>query len=103
MQKVKQKLLNILLQLMDIYEDINKSLLFFWREALTRQSPNRWTFALKTLIDNPATALFLNTLLFSFVGSFFGGLIEQILFIGAGINIILFCANILGWKDKLKK
>lgn len=33
MQKIKAKLLNILVQLTNIYEDINKSLLFFWRNS----------------------------------------------------------------------
>lgn len=102
-KKIKAKLLNILIQLSNIYEDINKSILFFWRKALKRQTPNRWTNAIKTLIENPATALFLNTILFSLLARLFGGAIANVLSIGAALNIILFCANILGWKNKLKK
>lgn len=102
-EKIKAKALSILVRLNDFYLKLNQGLLFFWRKALSLQSENRWTNALKTLIENPATALFLNTILFAVIGTIFGGLIERILFIGAGLNIILFCANILGWKDKLKK
>lgn len=101
--KTKSKLLNILLQSLDIYEDANKFLHKWWLFVLDRQSNNRWTFALKTLINTPATLLFINTILFYIVGSIFGGLINIVLFTLAGLNIILFCANILDWKNKLKK
>lgn len=101
--KTKSKLLNILLQSLDIYEDANKFLHKWWLIVLDRQSDNRYTFALKTLINAPATFLFLNTILFFVVGSIFGGLINLVLFAMAGLNIILFCANILDWKNKLKK
>ena len=56
---------------------------------------DRIAFALKELLSNPATALFLNTVLFWFVGSIFGGLIEFILMTLSGINIIIFCFTLL--------
>lgn len=103
MQKIKAKLLNILLQSLDIYEDTNKYLYKAWLFAISRQTNNRITIAITKLLENTATTLFLNTLLFAFVGTIFGGLIERILFTLCFLNILLFCANILNWKDKLKK
>jgi len=102
-KKEKNKVLNVFLKILDIYEDFNKFLHKWWVFALERQSDNRWTFALKTLINNPATFLFLNTLLFAGLGFIFRGTIEIVLFALAGLNIILFCANILNWKNKLEK
>jgi hypothetical protein len=100
---VKKQLFIALGKISLFYEKINTNLLFFWRRVLDRQSPNRITFALKTLIENPSTALFLNTILFAAVGYIFGGLINQVLFTLAGLNMILFCSKILGWQDKLNK
>ena len=101
--KVKVKLLNILMQLTDVYVKLNKQLFFFWVKIADRQNDSRWTFALKTLINNPATLLFLNTVLLAAIGIIFGGTIQAILYYVAGLNIIVFCAKILGWEDKLKK
>lgn len=56
---------------------------------------DRVAFALKELLSNPATALFLNTVLFWFVGSIFGGLINFVLMTLSGINIIIFCFTLL--------
>lgn len=102
-KKLKSEILKILQHLGNFYTKLNQELLFGWRKFLSKQSDNRVTAALKVLIENRATALFLNTLLFAAVGQFFGGLIGQIFFIITGLNIVLFCATILGWEDKLKK
>lgn len=101
--KIKQQAVKVLVSISSTYELINKQLLFFWRKVLERQTDNRITKGLLILIENPATALFLNTLLFAAVGHIFGGLISSILFTMTAINIVLFCANILKWKDKLTK
>lgn len=101
-KKIKAKLLNILIKLDQFYIHLNQQLLFFWHKILTRQSENRLTNGLKILIENPATALLLNTILFAALGIIFGGLIERVLFIITGLNIIVFCVKILGWQDKLE-
>lgn len=101
--KIKQQAVKVLIAVTSAYETINMQLLFFWRKVLERQSDNRITKGLLILIENPATALFLNTLLFAAIGHIFGGLIASILFTMTAINIVLFCVNILKWKDKLIK
>lgn len=100
-KKIKAKILNILIKLDQFYINLNQQLLFFWHRILSRQSENRLTNGLKILIENPATALLLNTILFSALGIIFGGLIERILFIISGLNILVFCIKILGWESKL--
>lgn len=101
--KVKAKLLNILVKLTDFYIKLNQQLFFFWVNVADKQNDSRWTFALKTLINNPATLLFLNTVLLAAIGIIFGGTIQMILYYVAGLNIIVFCSKILSWEDKLKK
>lgn len=101
-KKIKAKLLNILIKLDEFYIDLNQQLLFFWHRILSRQSGNRLTNGLKILIENPSTALLMNTILFAIFGVVFGGTIERILFIITGLNIFVFCVRILGWADKLK-
>jgi hypothetical protein len=101
--KIKQKLLNIIVKIDGFYSDLNKKILYpLWILILKRQSDNRFTKALKILIENPATALLLNTILFAVVGVVFGGLIERVMLTLSGLNILIFCIKILGWEDKLK-
>lgn len=101
--KIKKNILNIIVKIDGFYSDLNKKILYpLWVLILKRQSENRLTKALKILIENPATALLLNTILFAVVGIVFGGLIERVMLILSGLNILIFCIKILGWQDKLK-
>lgn len=105
-QNIKATILDILLKLNNFYTFLNQELLFGWRKILSKQSDNKITNFFKTLIENPATALFLNTILFWIISSFLAG---QAGIIGAFfnwlafLNIAVFLINILGWTDKLKK
>ena len=98
--RAKLRLVNILKKMMGFYSDLNSYLLVGWRWILNKQSDNKITIALRKLAENQATALALNTILFAAIGTIFGGLIEQVLFLAAGLNIIVFCAKILGWDKK---
>lgn len=100
---IKPKLLNILNKLNAFYLGLNQELTLFWRKFLAKQSANWFTNALLVLINNPATALFLNTVLMAGVAQIFGGTIAAILFYVMGLNIVVFCANVLGWAGKLEK
>jgi len=103
---IKNFLLDVLIKLNTFYLFLNQELLFAWRRVLAKQSDNRITRGFKLLIENPATALALNTILFYALSSVLAGqsgLIGMVLFDLALLNIIVFCANLLGWIDKLKK
>jgi hypothetical protein len=103
---IKNFLLDVLIKLNTFYLFLNQELLFAWRRVLAKQSDNRITLTFKTLIENQYTALALNTILFYILSSILAGhngLIGMVLFDLALLNIIVFCANLLGWVDKLKK
>lgn len=102
-KKVKDVLKTLLLKAISIQEFINSNLFLFWTKLLERQSNGRWSFFFKKMLENEATRLFINTILFFIIGSIFGGLINQILFLIACLNILVFLIKILGWKDKLDK
>ncbi|MEY3415863.1 MAG: hypothetical protein RI930_54 [Pseudomonadota bacterium] len=103
---IKNFLLDVLIKLNTFYLFLNQELLFAWRRVLAKQSDNRITLTFKILIENQYTALALNTILFYILSSVLAGqngLIGMILSDLALLNIIVFCANLLGWIDKLKK
>ena len=102
---IKNFLLDVLIKLNTFYLFLNQELLFAWRRVLAKQSDNRITLTFKALIENQYTALALNTILFILSSILAGqnGLIGRVLFDLALLNIIVFCANLLGWIDKLKK
>lgn len=103
---IKNFLLDVLIKLNTFYLFLNQELLFAWRRVLAKQSDNRITRGFKILIENPATALALNTILFYVLSSILAGqsgLIGMVLFDLALLNIIVFCVNLFGWIDKLKK
>lgn len=102
----KSQLLNILVKLNDFYLSLNQELLFAWRRVLNKQSDNRITTFFKVMIENPATALFLNTVLFWLLSGFLAGhlgIIGMAFSWIAMLNIVMFCVNVLGWIDKLRK
>lgn len=53
------------------------------------------------LLENEGIILFLNVVLFAFFGLFFGGVINQILFLLAASNILILCLKLLGILDKI--
>lgn len=87
-KKALKELYNVLSKL---YLAGNQNLLLFWRKIIEKNPEKRWSIALRTLLDTPATALLLNTILFATVGKTFGGLIESVLFFVSMINIVFFC------------
>lgn len=94
--KVKELAAKALRFTFKIYEEVNK-LTLIWRFLI----PGSNTF--KMLLDDPAVAIFFNTVLIAIIGKIFGGLIGQV-----GLYIVLF--NILGflfmkmeWYEKLMK
>lgn len=102
---IKTILLKILITLNDFYLFLNQELLFAWRRVLAKQSNNRFTYFFKTMIENPTTALPLNTILFYLLSSFLSGgygIIGMFFTWLAFLNIIVFLANLLGWIEKLK-
>jgi len=103
---IKNFLLDALIKLNTFYLFLNQELLFAWRRVLAKQSDNRITLIFKAVIENQYTALALNTILFHILSSVLAGqngLIGMILSDLALLNIIVFCANLFGWIDKLKK
>lgn len=106
MLEIKIFLFKLLNGINDFYNFLNLKLLFLWRYVLNKQSDNRYTFFFKTLIEKPATALALNTILFYILATFLAGgngLIGHIFNNIALINIVMFLLNLLGWTEKLKK
>lgn len=95
---IKGFLLSILELLNTIYLFLNQELLFAWRRILDKQSDNVYTRFFRIMLDKPATALFINTILFyilSGIISGHSGLIGAILSWLAFLNIIVFLINIL--------
>lgn len=105
--ELKQKLLQALIKLDNFYVKLNLQLSGIWKVFLDKQSENRLTKGLLVLLKNPATALFLNTVLLSVIGlvlgSIFSETINNFIKLFISLNILVFCARILGWKDKLNK
>jgi hypothetical protein len=106
-EKIKKELAKLLIRLNNFYLQLNQWLLFGWNSYLDKQSPNRLNQALRVLLTNPATALFLNTVLLSgvsmVVSKFLGGVIAGYVNNVIMLNMIIFCANKLDWLAKLKK
>lgn len=81
--KVKELAAKALRFTFKIYEEVNK-LTFIWRFLI----PDSATF--RKLLDDPAIAVFFNTILIAFFGKLLGGLIGEV-----GLYVVLF--NILGF------
>ena len=94
-------LFKIILQL---YVFLNQELLWAWRRILDKQSDNVYTRFLRTMLENEATTLFINTVLFYILSSFLsgnGGIIGSVFGWLAYINITVFLAKVLGWDKKI--
>jgi hypothetical protein len=108
--KLRKKALRILKKLDNFYLKLNQELSLFWRRIIPTDQDGLlgWFFRfVRRLLDHPATALFVNTVALSAVGTIFGAFFsEQVnLWIKGfvGLNIFVFCARVLGWQNKLKK
>lgn len=100
---LKELLIKALTYFNQFYNLLNEKLLFAWKFVLDKQSENKITRAVRLLIDNPATALALNTILFYLISVFLsgnGGIIGMVFMNLAMMNIIMFCVNIMGWLKK---
>lgn len=95
---MKKDLLNIFTSIQNIWIEGNKQLLVLWKKGLDQlpnsTNPKSTKNRLLILLDNPAIALLLNTILFWLIGSIFGGLIGQIMFGATFINILFFCLQL---------
>jgi len=106
-EKIKRELAKLLVRLNNFYLQLNQWLLIGWNKYLDKQTPNRINQALRVLLNDPATALFVNTVLLSGIslvvngifGSVISGYINKVIM----LNIVVFCANKLDWINKLKK
>ena len=78
------------------YLEINK-LSTIWRIVFSSSS------TAKKLLSDEAIILFLNTILFAFIGNIFRGLIGEIALIAAFLNILAFLVIKMQWTDKLLK
>jgi hypothetical protein len=76
------------------YLEINK-LSTIWRVIFSSES------RIRILLSSDAIVLFLNTLLFAFVGNFFRGLIGEVAIVVAFLNILAFLVIKMEWTDKL--
>lgn len=106
-RKIKNELLKLIIKGNNFYLKLNNWLLVLWRKYLGKQNNNRINNALRVLVEDPATALFINTVLLCGVsmiinwslGSVIAGYVNYLIM----FNIVLFCANKLNWKKKLEK
>lgn len=94
-EETKKTLRELCSKLLEAYSATNRELLFFWRKYLSKQSSNKLNNALRILIENPATALFLNTFLFYAISMVFGGVISVFFFYLSLANIVCFSLHIL--------
>jgi len=108
--KIREKALNILIKLDNFYVKLNQKLSLFWRRIIPTDQDGLlgWFFRFtRRMLDHPATALFINTVMLYFAGTVLGAFFsEQVnLWIKGfvGLNIFVFCARVLGWQNKLKK
>jgi len=79
-----------------VYDEVYK-LTVVWRFLI----PSSSTF--RKLLDDPAVALFFNTVLLAFFGKLFGGLIGQIALYAVILNIFGFLFMKMEWYEKLIK
>lgn len=93
--KLKRLAQKVIGRLYNIYIGTMRETTLFWRRVFSTESRIRF------LLNSDAIVLFLNTLLFAFIGRVFGGTIGMILLNFCLINILLFLFNKMGWIDKL--
>lgn len=106
--KLRQRALALLKKLDKFYIKLNQDLVWFWRKYLPQDKEGLlgWFYRfVYGLLDNPATILLVNTVTLVFLGNLLGAFFsEQVnlwikLFVA--LNIFVFLARILGWKDKV--
>lgn len=84
--------------ILQLYIFVNQELLWAWRRVLDKQSDNVYTRFLRTMLENEATTLFINTVLFYILSSFLSGnsgIIGSIFAWLAYINITVFLMKVL--------
>jgi|GEM_PF-3909755 len=82
------------------YLHLNRGLLFFWRKLVEKRPESRWTIAVRTLIDNSATALFLNTIILVGIALVFDGFISDLTILLIIFNVLVFCFRIVWFRGK---
>ena len=106
MVQLKKYFFDLLIKLNSFYLFFNQQLLFVWRKVLSKQSDNKVTHFFKTMIENPNTALAINTVLFFLISNILSGgygLIGQGFYILSLLNIVMFVLNLFGVIDRIKK
>lgn len=94
--KLKSNLSKLITVIYSLYLGLLKNTTFFWTKIFEKEGK------LRILLEEPAIVLFFNTLLFAFIGNFFGGLIGQVALGACFLNILMFLFEKIGWVDKLK-
>ena len=94
--KLKSSLSKLITVIHNLYLGLLKNTTFFWTKIFEKEGK------LRILLEEPAIVLFFNTLLFAFVGNFFGGLVGQVAIGACFLNILMFLFEKIGWINKLK-
>ena len=115
---IRSKLGNILGKMLAFYIRSNLEITLFWRRLLPRskkpiplmdaiigkESFFMWISSfIRTLLDNPITALVVSTISMYLIGQFFLGRISEVLMWLSFFNVLTMMCHIMGWIDKLQK
>ena len=115
---IKAKLANLLGKMLLFYTKFNLEIVLFWRRLLPPAQGNislidatigdasfaQWlTNAIRSLLDNPLTALFISTFSMFIIGGFFQGRISEVLTYVCFFNLLTMMFQVMGWIDKLQE
>ena len=114
---IKEKLGKLLGKMLLFYTKFNLEIVLFWRRLLPpaqgsislidatvgNKSFAQWLVnAVRSLLDNPLTALFISTFSMFIIGGLFQGRISEILIYLCFFNILTMMLQVLGVIDKLQ-
>ena len=114
---IKEKLGKLLGKMLLFYTKFNLEIVLFWRRLLPpaqgsislidatvgNKSFAQWLVnAVRSLLDNPLTALFISTFSMFIIGGFFQGRISEVLTYLCFFNILTMMLQVLGVIDKLQ-
>jgi len=114
---IKEKLGKLLGKMLLFYTKFNLEIVLFWRRLLPPaqgkislvdatigdKSFTQWAVnAIRSLLDNPLTALFISTFSMFIIGGFFQGRISEVLTYLCFFNILTMMLQVLGVIDKLQ-
>jgi hypothetical protein len=116
--EVSAKLGKILGKMLVFYIKLNMEITLFWRRLLPKNEGEKISLVdaflgkesffkwfsdfIRTLLENPITALSVSTFTMYLVGGLFQGRINEILMWLAFFNILTMMFQVMGWIDKLQ-